>query len=55
MYIYCRIGGGWVEILWLDIGVGDGGVSNLWRAPVRLRREDGNPGMLGGPRTLISL
>jgi len=45
MYIYWRIGGGWVQILWLDIGVGEGGVSILWRARVRLRREDGNPRM----------
>ena len=45
MYIYWRIRRGWVEILWLDIGVGDGGVSILWRARVRLRREDGNPGL----------
>jgi len=41
MYIYWGKPVGWVEILWLSIGVGEAGVSILWRAPVRLRREDG--------------
>lgn len=41
MYIYWTKPVGWVEILWLSIGVGEAGVSILWRAPVRLRREDG--------------
>ena len=41
MYIYWRKPVGWVEILWLSIGVGEAGVSILWRASVRLRREDG--------------
>ena len=29
--------------IWLNIRVGEAGVSILWRASVRLRREDGNP------------
>jgi len=41
MYIYWRKPVGWVKILWLSIGVGEAGVSILWRASVRLRREDG--------------
>ena len=41
MYIYWRKPVGWVESLWLSIGVGEAGVSILWRASVRLRREDG--------------
>jgi len=55
MYIYPKKPRGSVDILWLDIGVGVAGVSNLWRASVRLRREDGLQIAEGTPRTLISL
>ena len=55
MYIYWSKGGARPHILWLFIGVGVAGVSILWRARVRLRREDGNPGGFASPRTLICL
>ena len=55
MYIYPKKPRGSVDILWLDIGVGVAGVSNLWRASVRLRREDGLQIAEGTPRTFIRL